>query len=530
MANSGNDGGIALDAMKEFWTSRSDYRNFVKFDETFWKDLTAESVFIARTFNDYSHQDGASESLQEKLPEVTRFAFLIQSNINTLVKLVQDIASRDDAEEDSEQQEFIVHQLLHMALTLDYSDEIGRRTMFSLMREALAIADLPEEATRLVIDVLRATCGTSNSSEREFCGVVLEAIAEVHDTIMGEEPEKKNDDMDESFHSARSEQSGDSTPKQQQGEDVDPEKAIREIMVNMKCLHIAQCMLQNVDCNLESNVDLVTMLNNLVVPAVRSQEAPIRERGLLCLGLCCLLDKNLAEENVTLFLHCFNKGHEQLQTIAVQIIGDVLAAHPSLLTTKATENIEGTEGEEHHLQKPVHKLFSKALKSSSPSVQSSACATLCKLMLSIPSSNTNGSVSVLNADELLKLLVISYFDPDTVSNLALRQSLSYFLPVYSHSRKENMQRMGKIALNIVHWCLGMKEEMDIDNEEDAGGEMVGVNVVTAHLVDWTDCRKLVLSQNSFGAEADEPDSDVHLTLAEEVLEKVLGVCSRKFRF
>ena len=66
---------------------------------------------------------------------------------------------------------------------------------------------------------------------------------------------------------------------------------MREMMVNLKCLHIAQCMLQNVDCSLEQNPHLVTMLNNLVIPAVRSQEAPIREKGLLCLGLCCLLDK-----------------------------------------------------------------------------------------------------------------------------------------------------------------------------------------------------------------------------------------------
>jgi condensin complex subunit 3 len=68
-------------------------------------------------------------------------------------------------------------------------------------------------------------------------------------------------------------------------------KVLREIVVNMKCLHIALCMLQNVEGNLQANMNLVTMLNNLVVPAVRSHEAPIRERGLECLGLCCLLDK-----------------------------------------------------------------------------------------------------------------------------------------------------------------------------------------------------------------------------------------------
>ncbi len=291
--NAGVDGGIALDAMREFWEGRPDYREFIIFDEAFWKMLTPESVFIARTFNDFCHQDGASELLRDKMPEVTRFAFLLQQNVNLLIESLRRIALREDAEEDSVHQEFVVEQLLCIALTLDYSDEMGRRTMFSLMREALTLAELPEETTKLVIEVLRTACGTYAAAEREFCAVVLEAIAEVHDNIMGEEPCKEDEDGEESFHSAVSELSGDRTPTRggQKEEEVAEEKAIREIMVNMKCLHIAQCMLQNVACNLEENVPLVTMLNNLVVPAVRSQEAPIRERGLLCLGLCCLLDE-----------------------------------------------------------------------------------------------------------------------------------------------------------------------------------------------------------------------------------------------
>ena len=294
VVNAGNDGGIALDAMHDFWERRPDYREFVAFNESYWKCLTPEGAFVARTFSDLCRRDGIPDSLLDKLPEVTRLAYLIQSNVNSLVDTVRQIALQEEAEEDSVQQEFIVEQLLHMALTVDYSDEVGRRTMFSLMREALAIAELPEEATRLVIEVLRNTCGGFNPAavERDFCGVVLEAIAEVHDTIMGEEPSKEpSSDVDESFHSAQSDVSGDSTPEKQQDQEIDEEKLVKEIMVNMKCLHIAQCMLQNVECNLESNAHLVTMLNNLVVPAVRSQEAPIRERGLLCLGLCCLLDK-----------------------------------------------------------------------------------------------------------------------------------------------------------------------------------------------------------------------------------------------
>lgn len=318
VVNSGIEGGIALTAMQMLWEGRPDYVDYVSFPSDFWEDLTPELAFVVRTFNDYcrngAHTDHAGARnllalVEEKLPEVSGFGFFLEQQMNKLVEIMRAAATGEDdeAESDSAQCEFIVEQLLHVALTLDYSDEVGRRKMFSLMREALALPDLPEEATRLVVEVLRLVCGEDAKGEREFCGIVLEAIAEVHDTIMGDgddtaEPDSSS--VDESFHSATSfigdegnsaKNAKPKSQKQKNAEEEDPEaaeeKAIREIMVNMKCLHIALCMLQNVACDLEENVHLVTMLNNLVVPAVRSQEAPIRERGLLCLGLCCLLGK-----------------------------------------------------------------------------------------------------------------------------------------------------------------------------------------------------------------------------------------------
>lgn len=302
VVNSAVENGVALEAMKEFWTGRPDYRDEVSFEDPFWDHLTPESVFMARSFNEFCRQEGDAvfETLiEEKMPEVTKLAFFLQSYTNSLVALLRSNASREEGEEDDTvEQEFVVEQLLQIAKTLDYSDEVGRRKMFSLLRETLAIAELPDDITKLVVDVLRDVCGIEASGEREFCGVVLEAVAEVHDTISVDEPVAENED--ESFHSAQSEIT-DTTPtknnkKQANARGIDDgeedeAKAIREIMVNMKCLHIAQCMLQNVEGNLQQNLHLVTMLNNLVVPAVRSHEAPIRERGLLCLGLCCLLDK-----------------------------------------------------------------------------------------------------------------------------------------------------------------------------------------------------------------------------------------------
>ncbi|KAL9031939.1 MAG: hypothetical protein Q9196_000073 [Gyalolechia fulgens] len=526
VVNSTAGNGIATEAMKEFWIGRTDYQDAIGFDDHFWDTLTPESVFVARTFNDFCKEGekGKFESMaEEKMPEVTKLAFFLQRYANDLVNCIRynNVLSEGEQEEDTVEKEFVVEQLLHIAKALDYTDEIGRRKMFALLRETLAIAELPEEITKLVVDVLRGVCGGETAGEREFCGIVLEAIAEVHDTLAPDELVADNEDA--SFHSARSELS-DNTPTKSKprgsantvsgdNDEVDEEKAIQEIMINMKCLHITRCMLENVEGDLQQNIHLVTMLNNLVIPAVRSHEAPIRERGLLCLGLCCLLDKALAEENLSLFLHCFTKGHEALQVSALHILCDILTTYPNLVRAESADPA---------LRKPVCKVFSRGLKAfHAPEVQSAATTALCKLMLT----------SAVRDDELLKQLVTLFFDPATKDNAAVTQALSYFLPVFCHSKRENMELMSTIAAGVIHTQVNLADEMDEDEEA------IGINVVGNMLVDWTDARKLVVPNAAAvsWSEAGEKEvkavnGDVHLALADSLLERALNHgCSREER-
>lgn len=524
VVNSGVENGVALEAMKEFWGGRPDYREEVTFDDSFWDTLSAEAVFMARSFNDFCRNEGNGKFealIEEKMPEVTKLAFYLQRYIQVLVEALKRVAlqevAEDEEEEDTVEQEFIVEQLLHIARTLDYSDEVGRRKMFALLRQSLSVPDLPEEVTKLTIEVLRSICAGDAAGEREFCSIVLEAVADVHDTIMPpmDEPATDTDD-NESFHSARSEVSGDSTPKKsrkpsQSTEEDDEDKAIREIMVNMKCLHIVQCMLENVEGDLQQNDNLVMMLNNLVVPAVRSHEAPVRERGLLCLGLCALLDKSLAEENLNLFIHFFVKGSGALQITALQIITDILNQHGAqLLDTNPA----------------LLKTYLKALKSGSktPEVQAAATVAVAKLMLGRVIAD--GSPAI---DDLLKTLVVLYFDPSTAHNQGVRQTLSYFLPVYSYSRKENQERMQKVALDAMHKLFEIQETMDDDG--DAETEMVSISTIGAHLVDWTDPRKCYLpgNQMSLGDETAKKavNGDIHLGFAKDILERLESGISRE---
>lgn len=214
--------------------------------------------------------------------------------------------------------------------------------------------------------------------------------------------------------------------------------------------------------------------------------------------------QNLAEENITLFLHCFTKGHDVLQVTALQVLCDILTTHPSLLS----------QASDTALQKSVYKIFNKGLKAShSAEVQGAATTALCKLMLT----------SVVQDDDLLKQIIICYFDPATRENAAVRQALSYFLPVYTNSRRENMERMAIVVPSVLHAVLGFVEELD--EEED----MVGIGIVGSMLVDWTDARKLVIqddvhvSWDEAGRRDIKPiNGDIHLDLAVNLLEKAMG--------
>ena len=137
--------------------------------------------------------------------------------------------------------------------------------------------------------------------------------------------------------------------------------------------------------------------------------------------------------------------------------------------------------------------------------------------------------SVIQDDDLLKQMVICYFDPATKENAAVRQALSYFLPVYCHSKRENMECMAAVTPAILHTLLSLGEELD-DEEE-----MVGITVICTMLVDWTDARKLVVPDDARVSwdeagkkEMKAVNGDIHLDLAEALLERTMhNSCTSK---
>ena len=304
IVNSGDDDGMAHEAMKEFWANRVDYREDLTFDDDFWRDLEPASAFVVRSLHDYlqdTDNEQVRDMLEDKFPTVKHLAFHMRDKINAAIQATEKMAVIDDddpevdeAREIAEDCNFVARQLMHVCLSLDYSDEMGRRNMYGIMREAIAQPALDEDLTKLAIEVLRIVCG--NRGEHDFCAVVMEAIQDVRDTVLEEESTEGAGDV-ESFHDAQVEQSSPppasrkAKPVKQLSAEEEEAKRVREILVYAKCLHIVQCTLQNVTCDLESDTNLTSMLNMLIIPAVQAREAMIRERGVICLGLAALLSK-----------------------------------------------------------------------------------------------------------------------------------------------------------------------------------------------------------------------------------------------
>lgn len=100
--------------------------------------MTPERAFLARVFVHHCIVTKNEARLEGAMPVVTALAFMIQSSYNALMDDLRSTVGEDadeEAEEERMDREFVLGELLRLAVDLDYGDEIGRRKMFMLVRE-----------------------------------------------------------------------------------------------------------------------------------------------------------------------------------------------------------------------------------------------------------------------------------------------------------------------------------------------------------------------------------------------------------
>ncbi|KAG9299295.1 hypothetical protein G9A89_013943 [Geosiphon pyriformis] len=494
---------IAKEALLACFASRPDLIETLQFDDNFWDTLTVERAFLARVYSEFCKED--TGKFDEAMPEVTRLAFYIQKYNNCI---------HEASEEDQINYEFVLGQLLILAGFLDYSDEVGRRTMFTLLRKMLMLPQIADEHIELIIEVMNRT----TINERDFTRSIIEIISDLRESLDSDDtsfrhphqPEELTVNMShlsinpESIKDfGRSPAVGTSRARASSIDSLEEEEEDYKddddpVWIDLKCLRIVRSMLEKNEQNLLENPSMYGLLNDLIAPSVQSREPIIREMGVHCLGLCCLLDQVLARENLVLFIHCAKHGHDTLKAKSLMVIFDILMTFGYNDFISITGQLE-----------QIRNLFDSSLNSENAEVQSIVVEGLAKLMLS----------KVFCDKEVLQKLVVRYFESDTVENLRLRQCLSYFLPVYCHSSAESQRVMGEI------FASSLTELIRVHMSHGKGTDMISPLQIAQQLVDWTDPNQIVKSESN----SEEIDYGLHGDIAVEILKALFLEQNREVR-
>lgn len=469
---------ISEKAMEALFQYRRDVISKIKFPQEVWNDFTVETVFLLKCFYNHCIANELLEIIDENFLEAAKLADVIQRYID------QRFTDESISDSDKSHLNFVIQQLLEIAYKYDFSDEIGRRAMLNVIRNALAKYRLSEPLVKISLKVLKVL----SINERDFITMTVEIITDIRDDDIEKqeleeelEKSKANDESDddndaiESFHSAvenlvhgdGNTESESNTPK------IPPEEKQARPEVLLVCLTMSRYMLELVNTSLEQNIMISSLIDTLITPAVRNTQPEIRELGVRNLGLCCLLDVQLATENMYILGMCVSKGNASLKDIALQVIVDIFSVH-------GTKVVDG-EGKVDSIS--LHKIFYKILKNQElPQCQAIAAEGLCKLFL--------GDVFI--DDDLFETLVLSYFSPANTKNEALVQAFAFCLPVYCFSHIHHQQRMSRVAADVLLRLSMLWDDLQSNEEEDTSlNTMLKPSVIFQQLIHWTDPTRLV---------------------------------------
>ncbi|KAG6332139.1 hypothetical protein ID866_6950 [Astraeus odoratus] len=487
----------AEEALLSIFATRVDIFEHLQFKDEYWRELTPERTFLARVFVEHCIATKNEPKLDASLPVVTHLAFQVQNAYNEYLDDIDAAAAREHLSEEQlaqeedarSDQEFVIGELLRLAVSLDYADEIGRRKMFQLVRDMISQEALPESLVARCLDVLR----TLSPSERDLIRVVVEVVHELRDRDSAEEDTPADDGEtttafgEPSSAGATSTQGGPRKPPKET-KPLTPEEQARADALDLRCLSLCIGMLERVNGTFEENSTLEGILGELIVPSVKRKELALREKGLVCLGLCCLIARRMALNSFQLFLSQIQAAPEVLKIRVLQIVFDILMVHDAEFLGR------GTVGAERIVEFLLHILSVEDAEK----VQALMCIGLAKLVLA----------GIVSDERVLKSLVVTYLSPDTVDNQELRQCLSYFFPVFCYSSSSNQRRMAQIAMPLFEQLAHASREIEDDQEMVSPAQIIGM------FVDWTD------PQKAFEVQGQKTDDSVHVDLAADIM-KVL---------
>ncbi|KIY53262.1 hypothetical protein FISHEDRAFT_33685 [Fistulina hepatica ATCC 64428] len=522
---------VATDAALAVFVTRPSLTDGFIFSPDYWKDLTPERAVLARVFmedclagDDGSKKRGLNglERLDAaQMPVVSAFALLLQDRYNLLLSALTALEDSSNAEKTAEdledalaQAETILSELLRMSMRLDYADESGRRRVFAVVKDMLTHARLLPGLIGPCLDVMLRIM----DSERDLIRIIVEVIVDLRDEASEGSARSGRSASVQSRSGSRERSRSMRRPKTR--EDMSPAERARADATDMRCLALCIGMLERVHGTFEDNSTLEGVLADLIVPAVKRKESVMREKGLIALGLCCLIARKMAISSFQLFLSQVQAAPPNLKLKVLQIVLDLLIMYD-------TEFLGSDEDVVSTASNIITFLLQTLQNDDTAPIQAVICVGLAKLLLA----------GIITDRRVIISLLIAYVSPATSDNLELRQCLSYFFPVYYGASSENQRRVQSVFIKALDLVIRAHEELASDPDIDMVEQhMVSPLQFATMLIEWTDPQQRVEVQqpktdkdrfvvllyteaytNATSREAIESDVNVHGDLAIDIL-------------
>ena len=523
----------------------------MKLDELFLDGLTPQSTLLMRIIFEYCQDNDMSNIIEDQFPEAAAFASLLEKylrmrdeNLAKISMLNEQLREHPElAEEhdiiDPDDHNYIIMQLLKIAVDYDYSDEYGRNKMYTILRRALSNNTITEPILPILMECLRKLA----TNERDFCQMTVEIINDMRDSeydrvmearqeeearkkaelevsvvskknrhtrssgksdkdeeleelnervkrILADDGEDSQSDEDE-YHSAVGDMSRQSMieANKSRQEELDQVSQLSPSVLT-DCLTITKCMLQLVFAPLRENMMLISLLENFIVPCVNQRsEVEVRELALICHGLCGLLDKETAVATMVIAgIFVTRSDYESFVVTGLKVIGDLLTIHGlSILQSENQRSIDTMA---------VAKVFYRTLKDENkPEAQSVVAVTLFKLFL----------CGVINDEELFETTLLTYFNPKVNRNPPLKQCLTFCIPTYAFSKKSHQELIASVAYDTIKRLFKDWDSISQYNRELELRKPITASQIIESFLYWTDPYNLAMAEDE-----DSECSSVHL--------------------
>eukprot|EP00039_Didymoeca_costata_P011729 m.166042 g.166042 ORF g.166042 m.166042 type:complete len:1061 (+) comp15270_c0_seq4:169-3351(+) len=421
-----------------------------------FKTLTCERVFFWRVLAEYYKNHKLEDSLDSILPSIPDYAAIVHAWAEKC---------SDGSDLDSKlQNQFVTEQLLHLACSLDFSDEAGRNKMVSIVTDLLQRTLVPESVVERASSLAKLLC----TDEKERLRMMTEIIAEIRQPIavkkVSAETKKQERaralerskitvkltelriSLDELVRAEQFIEAGNVKEQIQELEtrkqelSAPEEKEVVESQPEFKddpetwttCLRVAKALMKSTPLTMKEPA-LAGLVHSVIIPAVKNSDPEIRNNALAALGMaCCMHDSpSMAQEHFPMFLVVLHLDQDAICNTVLQILFDFIlqygmAPFSNFVASEDGQFTIGHQQDEEEAtpqRKKLIDLLDSYLESEDDFLRATAVQGMCKLLL----------LNHVTSPKMFSRLVLQYYSSNNEDNQKIMQCLSFFFPAYSFS-------------------------------------------------------------------------------------------------